>query len=174
MRPNQTRFGQWDEERGAAEEEERPVKRARNPAAPAEEEVADVVGEDISAPAEVPTPAGKPEQRSGGGGAFLPPRTLFPFTDLIVEQDNVRSATLVARDVASLARALCASSDDLSELWRLFAEGCSRRIGSSSTTAQVMLAVQAAVLHDPARTRKVCQSSAKSDYRLTDKELKLG
>ena len=41
-----------------------------------------------------------------------------------MEPDDLRSVTLLARDVASLATALCAPAADVAELWRLLASAC--------------------------------------------------
>lgn len=57
-----------------------------------------------------------------------PPLTHSPFgpppqqtPDCIVKPDGLRTVTLLARDVASLATALCAGTEEMSDAWRVLA-----------------------------------------------------
>ena len=96
---------------------------------------------------------------------------LSALADLLGEGDDLRTVTLVARDVANLARALGASSQEMSSVWRAVAElHCGAPAGA--TLGQHLQAVKAAVKEDSARSRKIVLTSAKAKYRLSDAEVK--
>ena len=62
----------------------------------------------------------------------LPPQC----ADLILKQDSLRCVTLLARDAASLAIALCARAEDAGVMWRQLAAAFDESITHASTAEQ--------------------------------------
>ncbi|PRW60209.1 hypothetical protein C2E21_0749 [Chlorella sorokiniana] len=91
--------------------------------------------------------------------------------DMILQADGLRTPTLLARDAANLAVALCATSEQMDGAWRTLAARAAGAEGFAGTTEEAMAAAQAAVKADPARRQRCTTTTAKQDYRLSDKDL---
>ncbi|KAL4448128.1 hypothetical protein ABPG75_005347 [Micractinium tetrahymenae] len=156
--PPAEQLAQYDEEaeRSEPEEEESPAKRRRGG------------GGSGRRRAVAPT-AGRDTIFAARAALHACPELL----DLILEPDGLRSITLLARDAASLAIALCARTDDCAEVWRQLARqtNAGDRVGDNMPAAGALEVVKAAVAADPARFRSICQTSAKKEYRLSDSDL---
>ncbi|PRW60391.1 Rho GTPase-activating [Chlorella sorokiniana] len=183
-----------EEERQEEEEEQPPRKRARRQrrraaASEAEEE------EEEGAPAaavvrgsarggikrtarqprkqrqqqqEAPPPPAQPLSSADFVGALHACPTLI---DMILQADGLRTPTLLARDAANLAVALCATSEQMDGAWRTLAARAAGAEGFAGTTEEALAAAQAAVKGDPARSQRCTTTTAKQDYRLSDKDL---
>ena len=139
---------------------------------------------------------------------------------MILQQDGLRTPTLLARDAANLAAALCASTQQMDGAWRVIAARGAGGEGFAGTTAEgewkwvwrgwvvaqhrgkrgrvccrhsmplcaahrlfeciqpipltlpaALEAAKAAVKGDPARSQRCTTTTAKQDYRLSDKDL---
>ncbi|PRW59883.1 hypothetical protein C2E21_1370 [Chlorella sorokiniana] len=94
-----------------------------------------------------------------------------PLLDALLQRDALRPLSLVVEDVGNPAIALCAHSEDMEAAWRALAVQCDSRMTQDAGLTQVLLAVQRAVLQDPARSQWAMPTQAKALFRLSHRDL---
>lgn len=99
--------------------------------------------------------------------------TLPCFQDDLAKPDLLRTPMMVARSIANLAKALCLRSSDIQPLWTTYANqnNTSTKLKENAALKTCMAAAKKYFACDESSDRRITLSTAKQDYRLTDKDL---